>query len=156
MSLFTYCFYLIACLSFCVCRLGICPSTSLGACKRFSASERVKTKIETQPKPSSKRIENAALASFFGRLWGGVHDPVHLKRPFTIENPPKSKIEAQPKPLSKRIENVSFASFFGRLWRGLHDPVHLNRPFTMEHCQTDAIMIRSVLNNALTIIARDL
>ena len=55
-------------------------------CRRVSAFEKVNTKIEPLPKPSSKRIENAALASFFGRLWGGVHDPVHLKRPFTMEH----------------------------------------------------------------------
>ena len=46
----------------------------------------LEAKIEAQPKPSSKRIENVSLASFFGRLWGGVHDPVHLKRPFTMEH----------------------------------------------------------------------
>ena len=45
----------------------------------------LEAKIEAQPKPSSKRIENVSLASFFGRLWGGVHDPVHLKQPFTME-----------------------------------------------------------------------
>ena len=105
-----------------------------------------------------------------------VHDPCYLQRPFAAdrsaplkvksknrcspqERPSqklKTKIETQPKPSSKRIENASLASYFGRLWGGVHDPVHLNRPFTLEHCQTDAIMIRSVLNNALTIIARDL
>ena len=57
-------------------------------------------KIETQPKTLSKRSENIALASFFGRLWGGVHDPVHLKRPFTMEHLPT-------------LLKPSFASKFG-------------------------------------------
>ena len=50
--------------------------------RHVSASETLETKIEAQPKPSSKRIENVSLAPFFGRLW----DPVHLKQPFTMEH----------------------------------------------------------------------
>ena len=42
----------------------------------------MKTKTGTQPKLLSKRIENASLASFFAQMWGGVHDPVDLKRTF--------------------------------------------------------------------------
>ena len=36
------------------------------------------SEIEPHPKPSSKRVENASLATFFRHLQGGVHDPTAL------------------------------------------------------------------------------
>ncbi len=51
------------------------------------------TKIpETKPlpEPLAKRVENASLATFFGHLEGGVHDP-RLVGPVYIEDWPRSK-----------------------------------------------------------------
>ena len=102
--------------------------------------------IETHPKPSSKPIENASLATLFSHLWGGVHDPpspgpnnLHLK-PHCSHPTPSSRgfplpqdswnqhpskipgIEPHPKPSSKPIENASLATLFSHLWGGVHDP----------------------------------
>ena len=56
----------------------------------------------------SKRIENASLASFFGQLWGGVHDPVDLKRTFARGKRPSATQYLNP----SFIPPVSQATFF--------------------------------------------
>jgi hypothetical protein len=41
----------------------------------FAKKSTLFPEIEPHPKPSSKGIENASLATLVSHLWGGVHDP---------------------------------------------------------------------------------